>query len=125
MSRKIYVASSFLNKDLASRLMGDLREAGHSITHDWTTESTNGMAPIERAVYLEECAREDLQGVLDCDTLVLIDHPKARGAYTEFGAALALGKRIFVLLAEAEPNIFLRLPQVMHLANFDDLLKVL
>lgn len=85
----VYVATKFENKKTAKEYMDLLKQAGHTISHDWANA--------------EEVSRKqalmDLRGVADCDVFVgIFDKELAyKGALVELGAALALGKPVYII----------------------------
>lgn len=94
---KVYVASKAENYPEVRLVMRALEDAGHTITHDWTVQvETAGPMP-QNIVYRRECAHQDEQGVRECDVFVLIMHKGVTGALIEFGMALALDKRVFII----------------------------
>lgn len=112
MGLKVYVASKFEEKERVREVMNLLRAVGHEITHDWTQ--------VEQFTRL--AAMKDLRGVTDADVLVgIFEKPlKYKGAYVELGAALALGKPVYILGDAARKCIFLKHPNVrLGQAAFD------
>jgi nucleoside 2-deoxyribosyltransferase len=104
---KIYVATSFANIPEARDVMSLLREVGHDITWDWTSEALDPSWPkAQQDAYLQKCGAADYQGVVNADALVLINHDKARDAMTEFGVAIGLGRPVFVLYPERRSSVF-------------------
>lgn len=87
---KIYVASKWENKLRVQEIQQLLRMAGNTITYDWT----NCELPQNRAQ-----AIMDLRGVADADVFVGVFEQDVRynGALVELGAALALGKPVYLL----------------------------
>lgn len=119
---KIYIATKFENQQNFHELAEKLRARGHTITHDWTTESCEGMDGAERFHYTQQCAIKDVQGVAAADAVVVITHPKLSGALTELGVAIGLNKRIVIVNPwnpEAPYNIFYHLPYVEHVKTLD------
>jgi hypothetical protein len=110
---KVYVATKWENRFAAWNWMRKLESKGHVITHDWTQEDA-GNADND---YLRTCAAKDVQGVKDCDALVLINHPAVCGALVEFGIALGLGKHLILVDYDGPSAIFYRLPNVYHVKN--------
>jgi hypothetical protein len=121
-SLKIYVATKFEAKVIARRMMEFLTAKGHSITHDWTTEDAANNDEMGA------CAVEDARGVFDCDVLVIIPRPGCRGAWVEFGIALACRKPIVVVSpkrADVDSCIFEHMPDVWHVKTAEELVPVL
>lgn len=86
---KAYVATKYEFKDRAREVMLELSRAGHLVSYDWTIN--------EQGSALQAIA--DLRGVQDADFLIAIFEKDAayKGAFVELGAALALGKPVYVL----------------------------
>jgi hypothetical protein len=84
--------------------MFQLLEAGHTITYDWTVCDT----------FSTEQATNDMNGVMTADALIFIAEKdlQYRGAYVEFGIAIARGIPIYVLGPYADSCIFIKLPQI-------------
>jgi hypothetical protein len=106
MKPRVYVATAFKNLEEAKAVMESLSKIGFEITHDWTNESSEGKQGEELEKYLTMCAVHDLQGVETADLVFLVNDPRAKGAFTEFG--IALGCRIPVIVAKKNvaQNIF-------------------
>lgn len=83
---KVYLASSFLNKEAARSAMNMLEDNGFTITTDWTVHE--GLPELE---VLKQEASEDLRGVKDADVFIML-WPGRMGSNAELGAALAYGK---------------------------------
>jgi nucleoside 2-deoxyribosyltransferase len=86
---KVYVASKWENKPRVKEIMTILREHGHTITYDWTECEVSN---VEQAIL-------DLRGVADADILVGVFEKDTayKGSLVELGAALALGKPVYIL----------------------------
>lgn len=118
MTYKVYVAGKWEERGNIAPLLEELRNGGFEITHDWTVEDDDGMSGQALKDYWADCARKDYHGVLDAHALVLINHPKCRGAHTELGIACATGARIIVVGRDEGENIFFNLPWVQHVNTF-------
>ncbi len=103
---RIYVATKWEEKDRAREVMADLRHKGHTITYDWTR--------CEQ--FSAEQARNDVMGVMTADALVLIaEKPLAyKGAYVEFGIAVARNIPIYLIGTGMDECIFTQLANVEH-----------
>ena len=106
MGLKIYVAGKYEEKERIREVMNILRGVGHTITVDWTEDAQN----------TRQQAIKDLRGVADADIYVGVfekDLPY-KGALVELGAALALGKPVYILgdAVHVKNCIFLRHPAV-------------
>lgn len=109
---KIYVASSFVNKDAVRSAISILESAGHSITHDWTVHDDGGRTGEELVAFLKQCAQQDFDGVVNADAILVLNHELGRGMFTEMGIAQALGKPIAVCDVDRANNIFFHMPGV-------------
>lgn len=104
---RVYVATSFKNIPEARAAQQALREAGHEITHDWTTKALDPAWPEwKREDYLRTCGDEDLAGVLSADVFVLINHEALRDGMAEFGVALGRGIPIVVVFPDRRSSVF-------------------
>lgn len=108
---RIYVASKFEEGPFVKKVMESLESIGHTITHDWTGESDVGKEGDERKQFLMKCATQDLEGVLSCDLLLLLNHPHGKGMFTELGMALATRKPVIIVKPNLATNIFFNLPE--------------
>lgn len=107
---KIYVAGSWAQKETCAALMQILEKDGHTITHWWPTFELKYNDIHARS---QLCALADVQGVLDCDLLIVdltLDNYAYKGTNTELGVALAKrvlglgGPRIWVI-ANGDPRV--------------------
>lgn len=120
----VYVASSFKNIPEAREVMDGLQAAGHRIVHDWTRESVDpSWTPKVQDAYLQNCGGDDFKGVLRADAVVLVNHPEARDAMTEFGIALGAGKTVFVLYPERRTSVFFH--RAILCKSFTELLRAM
>lgn len=108
----VYVASAFQDFERTRAAHKALRDAGITVTHDWTQyveRYPNDDAPdAEKPVH----AKEDVDGVRSADVvLVLTPEDKTRGAgvWIEMGAALALDIPVVIAGAQRDRNVFCRL----------------
>lgn len=117
--KKIYLAGKWEERKAAKLVMLDLEKEGHIITHDWTLHEDMNDA-VDYAV-------EDIEGVKNADVLVVLamkDYPY-KGAYCEFGAALALNKPVFVFGGFMDSCIFINHPLVTKVVTWEDFLGLL
>ena len=115
---KIYVAGKYEEKKAVREVISAVEQAGHEITLDWTNDPSEGV----------DAAIADLQAVEKADALIIIPHPRSKGAYTELGAALALRKQVFILQKEPlteDQCVFLFHPLAMQVISLPALLNVL
>lgn len=97
---KLFVASSYLNKAEARKVMRKLKAAGHTITFDWTRKERVSTTAQKAAK-----AQADAQGVWDADALVVV-WPGRYGTATEIGIAIAAGISVFVVGEPDVPSIY-------------------
>jgi nucleoside 2-deoxyribosyltransferase len=110
---KIYVAGATKEVERVRTVQGYVRTAGHEITFDWTAGIE--AQTVSEAAMFDEHARtlawRCLDGVTDADVIVLCA-PKfqpTRGAWVEFGYAVAQKRGIVVLGEAGRQSIFCRL----------------
>ncbi len=97
MPERVYVASSFEQKEDVRVIHRMLIDAGHEITADWTTH--NEIASLEseqeRKSLKQQYAVEDTEGVKSATVYaLLLGERKSTGAHIELGIALgaSIGK---------------------------------
>lgn len=110
MSR-IYVAGKWEEKERVREVQAQLVAAGHTITHDWTTEEPVGDAYLN---IVPSAVLADKQGVMAADAFVGIFEKDLRylGAVAELGMAIARGIPVYILGNAADRCIFVKLPEV-------------
>ena len=89
---KFYIASRLENAELVSSVAEALKSLGWKHTYDWTV---HGSVQGEGEARLTEVAEYELNGVRNAD-IVIVLLPGGRGSHVELGAALALGKRVYI-----------------------------
>jgi nucleoside 2-deoxyribosyltransferase len=95
---KVYVATSFTNKDLAKRWMKRLEEYEIEITYDWTGTENPVRGELELPLERQsEIADLDADGVRRAD-IVWVISPRhgGCGCWFEMGLAVGSGKKVFV-----------------------------
>lgn len=109
---KVYVAAAMEEKLTVRELKTILRECGHVPVCDWA-DADHGSIEDLTAPGVVKWAKLDLEQVRQSDVLVLIPphQTKRGGAHTEFGVALALGKKLIVV--GERKNVFHHLPEVV------------
>lgn len=117
---KIYIASTWENKEAVVRLMDELIGAGHEITLDWTThEMFEWRGEEEKRQIAAGWAKDDIDAVKQSDAVVVLLHnvDKIRtGCSAEMGAGLALGKRVIVYGKQTHPESpFLHHPALLRI----------
>ncbi len=102
---RVYVATKYENRVRAQEVMELLRELGHEITYDWTT---NEQVSAQQAAL-------DAQGVATADALIFIAEEAYAyaGAYVEMGIAIGRGIPVLVLGHAIDACIFTKLPNVI------------
>lgn len=116
-SFKIYVAAPWVDKNLAAAAAEYLQKAGHTITRNWWDfDSTEDGLPES---FLRECAKKDVEGVVDCDVVIVMNTQKSEGKAVEQGIAIALEKPIICITYGAKPssNIFHNLSCYQHVTS--------
>ena len=109
---KIYVAGKWTDKERVSKIMRILEKHGHEITFDWTVSENKNF---------KESAIHDIRGVKEADAFYLVYSEDMKGAWTEFGAALALGLPCYIQAEAAYcNNIFLSHPLVRFAYTLGD-----
>lgn len=98
--RKYYISTSWLNKEKAAELSEIVERLGHEITYKWWLDTET-----EDIDTLYKCGLNDLAGVEQADTLLML-LPGREGTHTEYGAALALKKKIVLYNPESVFNLF-------------------
>jgi hypothetical protein len=114
---KFYVASKVENLVAVKKLIALLTSMGHVVTEDWTEKVATDLTGAALRQYLQARAVEDYNGVVTCDVLVFLNHPRCAGSFTEFGIALPISKIVVVVGAWEEDNpsnVFFHLPDVHH-----------
>lgn len=106
----VYVIGKYEEKEVVRNAMGLLTQSGHKITHDWTLDDASGMEGETLSRYLNECAEKCVNGVIACDVVLFLVHPKCQGAHTEVGMAIAYGRPVYLVNHELSTNIFFNMP---------------
>lgn len=88
---RVYVASKFEEKDRTRQVIEVLRNMGHQVTHDWTTEVPYAEGDPRGPPYYRKCAEEDVRGVETADAVILLSHPEGKGMFVEMGIAIGRG----------------------------------
>jgi nucleoside 2-deoxyribosyltransferase len=121
---KIYLAGKWGDRALIRDIMKRLEtEQKHTITHYWPECEDVEDTPRD----LGECARLDIEGVRNAEVvIVLMTDPNYayRGSFTEIGAALALGKPLYIVChheeAYCKTNCFFWHPNITHVESLRD-----
>lgn len=111
---KVYVSGSIRDVPLCRSVISTARDAGHEITHDWTTYDGDKLNEKE--------ARRQLRGVLAADLFVLVVHPRLKAGWMEFGAAVTAHKHCLVLEHDfVSPSMWFTLPLVARVGRISEL----
>ena len=120
---RIYLAGKWGDRTSIRKIMNRLTEQKHEITHVWPDNEDVKDTPDE----LGECARLDIEGVRNAEVvIVLMTDPKYayRGSFTEVGAALALGKPLYIVCpfkdGYCKTNCFFWHPGIIHVNSLKD-----
>lgn len=108
---KAYIATKWENRARAAELAEILEQYGWEITRKWWAYPSFEVVTPE---YQQAEAIDDIAAVRAADVVYVImekDLPY-RGAWAEFGAALAFGKPVFVIGEEAKKCVFAYHPLV-------------
>jgi len=128
-AHSVYVAGRTRDIDNVRLAQGICRDAGCTITFDWTGEDGEIRESWEdapdRAQTLSERER---RAVADADLVVLVwavsENGGPVGALLEVGMAMALKKRI-IIVGPARESVFWYLPEVARVENLDALKEAL
>lgn len=119
---KVYIAAPYACREDAAQLANQLAIAGFAITSYWVWVDEDKSDAASQRSYAER----DLADIDDCDALVLMTGytgPRSHtgGCHTEFGYALARGKKLYVTGCQ---NVFHHLAEVTSVAR-EDVVRVL
>lgn len=101
---RVYVAGASREIERAESMIAALRASGRVwITHDWTVDvRENGPDAGCSPETLRRCAKHDLDGVCEADTVVvLVPDTSSQGVLVELGAALAFGCHVIAARSHA------------------------
>jgi hypothetical protein len=119
---KLFVSGKVGAEAETRSVMTALRGRGHQITFDWT--SIDHLRPYEEnAAPSAHAAELELAGVAAADALVLLADERGVGMYVELGAALALGKPVYVVTAPPARTMFFFHPLVHIVRDTEELLR--
>jgi len=86
---KVYVSAKFNDKERVKGVYTVLKQAGHTITHEWVHNKPSYPFSFDPA-FTAQCAAEDIEGVLIADVFILLSNAEpSMGASAELGAAIA------------------------------------
>jgi nucleoside 2-deoxyribosyltransferase len=124
MSKKIYLAGPWIDRDMMPSIANTLEQNGHTITHKWWQYEGKG-EEFETEAFMRSCAVKDYRGVVDCDVVLVYNSAKSEGKAVEQGIALAFEKRIVLWTPGEMPssNIFYHMHNYRHVKTIDEALK--
>ena len=96
---KFYIGSGLQNAPQVRQLAQLLKDAGWEHTYDWTASLHT---PLSLDT-LRTMGEREFQGVKDADVVILLS-PRGKGTHTEFGMALAWGKKVY--LCHGDDSLF-------------------
>lgn len=95
--KRFYLTSGLKNARAAEELVFQLRALGFEQTYNWLV---HGSVKSEGPTRMREVSARGIEGIERADFIVVL-LPGGRGSHVELGAALGLGKPVF-LVAENE-----------------------
>lgn len=126
---KIYIAARFSRRPECNALAHQLKALGHTITSRWVKPDSDHVMPTGLSQQAADAERmrfavEDEQDVWACDAMVsLMEEPRNNsrgGRHVEFGMALGLMKRMFII--GPRETVFHHLPSVEHFNTVEEFL---
>ena len=124
---KVYVASTLVNWKRVRSICDKFKSRGIQITYDWSVHAEKifgegteinpeGIPKIDK---LAEIALDEVRGVLDCDTILVI-MPGERGSHFELAMAWCTATPIVMLMdgeTAPRPTSFHYLPRIERITN--------
>jgi len=114
---KFYIASKLENYEQVQSLAKKLKDAGWVHTYDWTV---HGLVKSKSEEILRLTGLNEFNGIKNADIVIILT-PQGRGTHTEFGMAIALGKKIYLchtdntyFKCDDNTSAFYWLPQVIR-----------
>ncbi len=124
---KIYLAAPWNTWSAMPEIAAQFEAAGHAITHRWWEHENNLTdADFDNPSHLnslEDCAANDFMGVINADTLIIINSSKSEGKAAEMGIAIA--RFIPIILVGKRTNIMHFIPSVMPVKDVRAAIKSL
>ena len=110
---RVYVAGKF-GSTKPKDIIRSLEDQGHFVTYDWTGEAIpKPFLGDAQAPYSAAAAHRMVQAVRKSDALLLLSDNRAFGAMVEFGAALAYGIPVLIVLPhDGRQSVFMAHPLV-------------
>lgn len=133
---KVFVSGQLDDVDFVNSVQTKLKDAGHIITHDWTSSDVflgSSEAKLNNPDEAGVRAEKDIQGVIDADVYVICTSNESlgKGMYVELGAALALAQsykpdmKIFVLGKLNHLSVFYLHPMAIRVKTIEELISLL
>jgi len=135
MSKKIYIAGKWSEKEKLQKKMLELIALNHTITHDWTRFEADPNNSFQ------SMADHDVNGVIEADIYIgIMDDDKYayRGTFTELGVALATQKicpdhKIYIVCPSfftdkkgyCTTNCFFHSSGIEHISSWENMLELL
>jgi nucleoside 2-deoxyribosyltransferase len=128
MSKRIYIAGKWSDKENIRKCMDEVEQLGFSISHDWCTYESNATNTKS------DMAQKDVEGVLSADIVVLLltDPTYAyRGTWSELGVCLGQSstKKIYIVCpqenSQCRTNVFFHHPAIIHLKTWEEVIQEL
>jgi nucleoside 2-deoxyribosyltransferase len=104
---KVYVAGSSKQLERAADAMGQIKAAGHYITHNWvrSIEEAGAANPPETTpAQRNQWALECLRGVYECDVLLLLVTNEAESFGMPFEMGFAYSEQCHAIMDQKEPK---------------------
>jgi hypothetical protein len=119
---KFYVSGKIGSEHYPQMVMQALRDAGHTITLDWT-EMPHLKPYAENMKDSELAAIEEKGAIAQADVFILLPHPNGIGMYIEFGIALGLEIPIRIVTEDEFRSMFFCHPSVKIVDSVEDILE--
>lgn len=118
---KFYVAGKYQERDCVRLVFKELEALGHIITVDWTNHDIYPNDAVEQKLGL--FAHDDIEGVREADAFIgcLLNDHVYKGLWCEMGAALALGKPVYLVGSAGDSCIFANHKLVKKFKTFQEL----
>lgn len=125
---KIFLSSRYSRRDELREVRKRIIKRGFQVVSRWLDteweEKDGAGSSSAPAAYREEFAIKDMEDVERCDLFIgFTEEPRSDGRggrHVEFGAAVALGKRVWII--GPHENIFHHLPRVCPFGCVDEML---
>ena len=133
---EVFVSGQINDLENVCNVQDAFREAGHTITHDWTHNETGSKILAGREAKFanpEEAgirAVNDMQGVVDSEVYVICtdNERPGKGMYAELGGALALNMttgspKIYLLGNKEHATIFYFHPSIILKGSVHEIIE--